>query len=241
MKHRGVILRSALVIFLIGLLLCSNSVILNYEPGANGLGESYEPAYKPLDQLEYEPGQTQVEVRGGTRGTARVWTVDKAIDSIDASNITLDQLYPTITSDNDRTIYCAWQDIRTGDWDIYLSKSTNFGLNWDDDQLVTNATTSDGHQQYPVIVLGSMTEPVLYLVWQDMRNDDGDIYFSYSIDNGETWANEVQVNKESSAVTPPRQWDPAITTDNIGGIYVVWADDSNGNWDILMSTSTNKV
>ena len=160
MKHRGVILRSALVIFLIGLLLCSNSVILNNEPGANGLGESYESAYKPDDQLEYEPGQTQVEVRAGTRSTARVWTVDTAIDGIDASNITLDQLYPTVTSDNDRTIYCVWQDIRTGDWDIYLSKSTNFGLNWDDDQLVTNATTSDGHQQYPAIVFGSMTEAV---------------------------------------------------------------------------------
>ncbi|MCK5559011.1 MAG: exo-alpha-sialidase, partial [Thermoplasmata archaeon] len=240
MKHRGVILRSALVIFLIGLLLCSNSVILNNEPGANGLGESYESAYKPDDQLEYEPGEIQVEVRAGTRSTVRVWTVDTAIDGIDASNITLDQLYPTVTSDNDRTIYCAWQDIRTGDWDIYLSKSTNFGLNWDDDQLVTNATTSDGHQQYPAIVFGSMTEPVLYLVWQDMRNDDGDIYFSYSIDNGDTWANEVQVNKESSAITPPRQWYPAIATDNNGGIYVAWADDSNGNWDILMSTSTNK-
>ena len=73
-----------------------------------------------------------------TRGLSRAWTPDSPLGGIDASSLTMDQLRPDIASDNNRTVYCAWQDIRSGDWDIYFTKSINFGIDWDANILITN-------------------------------------------------------------------------------------------------------
>lgn len=180
-----------------------------------------------------------------TRGLSRAWTPDSPLEGIDASSLTMDQLRPDIASDNNKTIYCAWQDIRSGDWDIYFTKSTNFGIDWDTNILITNSSTSGGHQQYPAIAVAK-SEPVIYTVWQDMRHDEGDIYFSYSINNGGSWVNEIKVNTNSKFNT--YQWYPAIACDNSGSIFVAWADydkdeskpNSKYHWNILLSKSTNK-
>lgn len=180
-----------------------------------------------------------------TRGLSRAWTPDSPLEGIDASSLTMDQLRPDIASDNNRTIYCVWQDIRSGDWDIYFSKSANFGIDWDTNTLVTNLSTSGGHQRYPAIAVAK-SEPVLYTVWQDMRHDEGDIYFSYSINDGGSWVNEIKVNTNSKFNT--YQWYPAIACDKSGSIFVVWADydkdetkpNSKYHWNILLSKSTNK-
>ena len=191
-----------------------------------------------INQNDHALANPSLNVNVSARSTSRAWGSDRLIGGIDNSNITFNQLYPDITSDNNRTLYSVWQDIRTGDWDIYFSKSTNFGLAWTDNLLVTNSTTSDDHQQYPKITTGPETNPVLYVTWQDARNDDGDIYFSYSIDDGNTWSNEVQVNRLSENNTI--QWYPDIACDSNGVIYVVWADNTDDHWDILLSKSKNK-
>jgi PKD repeat protein len=57
------------------------------------------------------------------------------------------------------------------------------------------------------------------------------------MDDGNTWSNEVQVNRLSENTT--NQWYPDIACDTEGVIYVVWADNTNGHWDILLSKSKN--
>ena len=127
------ILAFFLASILLGIIICTFVVNINYNDHALA-----DPA-----------------VYGNTtlRSSSRVWGTDRFIGGIDNSNITLNQLYPDITSDNNRTLYSVWQDIRTGDWDIFFSRSTNFGLAWSDNILVTNSTTSDNHQQYPKMML----------------------------------------------------------------------------------------
>ncbi|WP_455391757.1 PKD domain-containing protein [[Eubacterium] cellulosolvens] len=251
MRSRGVCSTCVIAIFIIGSMLASNILYLStanfesYTAAENHVNaDNYlnleTPTDKNCQKNEIDQPNTQSINTRGTPRSPRSWLSDKLMNAIDTNNITFNQLQPIIESDNNRTLYCAWQDIRTGDWDIFFSKSTNFGFDWSTNQLVTNATSSAGHQQYPAIEFGAASERIIYIVWQDMRNDDGDVFFSYSIDDGKIWANEVQVNKKSSAMTPPRQWNPDIASDTAGGIYVVWADDSNGHWDILLSTSTNK-
>jgi PKD repeat protein len=235
MRYRGILSVSIviMVLVLVGMLLGTTNVCINCMlPDVPGPDETGISRFS----------RDRLGVRGNTH--PRSWATDKPITGIDAGNLTLNQLYPSLASDYNRSLYCTWQDVRTGDWDIFFSKSTNFGLAWSDNLLVTNASTSNGHQQFPKIVLGSRTEPVLYIVWQDMRNDDGDIYFSYSIDEGNSWANEIKINIISPLGT--NQWYPDIAVDQNGYIYVVWADNSDvesddiEDWNILLTKSMNK-
>ncbi len=204
------------------------------------LNQEYQYIDNHYDNLDNNV-VTNDQVIYKTRSMSRAWGVDKKLGGIDSSNITLTQLYPTVASDYNRSIFCAWQDIRTADWDIYFTRSTNFGLDWEPNKLVTNPNTSSGHQQYPKMVLGPTSEPNLYLVWQDARTDDGDIYFSYSTDYGDTWQNEIQINTNSLQNTI--QGYPDIVCDAKGRLYVVWSDlikdGSETQWDIKFSKSVN--
>ncbi len=246
MKFRGASSRIIISLILTGAvtgMIFTNIVDITYnDPTTSSISENPENLG---EEKLWEPENQMLLKNLGTRNNIRLWTNDKMMAGIDSSNLTLNQQYPSITSDNNRSLYCVWQDFRTGDWDIYFSKSTNFGIDWGTNRLVTNPATSTGHQKYPVITINSKPMPVLYTVWQDMRNNYGDIYFSYSIDDGITWASETQINNESSLNT--YQWYPAIASDPSGNIYVVWSefstedhnDDLTYYSDILLSKSTN--
>ncbi len=170
---------------------------------------------------------------------SRAWVDDEKMGGIDVSDLARNQVDPAVISDGEKYTYCVWSDDRNGDWNIYFTKSANAGNVWSTNVHVINATVSLGDQKNPMIALNPANGSHIYLVWQDDRevDDDGDIYFSYSIDRGDSWANETLVNTMSQAKTT--QWYPAVACDRLGNIYVVWSDDSGGDWDVQLSRSTD--
>ncbi|MCX6043638.1 MAG: hypothetical protein NT075_00885 [Chloroflexi bacterium] len=70
----------------------------------------------------------------------------------------------------------------------------------------------------------------LYVVWQDLRNDDGDIYAQRVDATGQRlWAADLRVNSDSGQTT---QSAPTATTDALGNLIVAWADQRNGHHEI---------
>jgi hypothetical protein len=76
----------------------------------------------------------------------------------------------------------------------------------------------------------------IYVVWQDSRGGDRDIYFSRSTSHGATFQTNVQVDDGGAAET----YDPAMATDSSGKIYVVWSDSRGGSQKIFVANSTDK-
>lgn len=76
----------------------------------------------------------------------------------------------------------------------------------------------------------------VYMVWQDERNGNWDIYFAKSTDGGKSFGTNIRVNDDTST---SNQGTPSITIDKNEDIYIVWADERNGNYDIYFSKSTN--
>ena len=75
----------------------------------------------------------------------------------------------------------------------------------------------------------------MYVVWQDNRNGNWDIYASICSDGG-NFSKEVRVTNSNH-----NEINPALAVDHQSPsrVYVAWQDDRNGNQDIYVASSTN--
>ena len=147
--------------------------------------------------------------------------VDSGLDSLGKGR-------PVTVQDSNGNIWVAWDAGTTGSRDIYISELAagveNFGSGV---QLTDNAAD----QCNPAIALGS--DDTLYVVWQDNRRGNWDIYISTSVD-GINWSAETRVTDSND-----NQVNPAIVIDGQNYAHVVWQDDQGGNQDIYVATSSD--
>ncbi len=167
----------------------------------------------------------------------RMWGNEVKLGGIDDSYLVRNQLNPTVVSDKNQYMYCVWEDDRGGDWNIFFTKSANTGQTWNTNISLSNYTTSQGNQLNPVITYQPNNLSNLFVAWQDERNDYGDIYFTYSTDYGNSWINETKVN--TASLDDTNQWYPSIALNNLGEIFIAWTDNSNGDWDIRFTKSSD--
>jgi uncharacterized repeat protein (TIGR02543 family) len=146
---------------------------------------------------------------------------------VDLTNDSYDQCNADITIDDDDKLYVVWQGDNSGSWDIYISTSTN-GSAWSAQRQVTN---SGDDEVNPAIAVDGSEPANAYVVWEDDRNGNGDIYAATS-------SNDFQSsNLWSIATEQSEQSEPAITVDADDTVYVVWTDDRQGTQDIYGASS----
>ncbi|UCC30076.1 MAG: exo-alpha-sialidase [Phycisphaerales bacterium] len=135
------------------------------------------------------------------------------------------------------------------DRDILFSRSTDSGLTWSTLlPLNTNAETDSGNDHFPEVATDGLGNWVA--VWSSNENiagtigTDGDILFSRSTDNGQTWTDPGPLNT-NAASDSGFDLVPQVTANGDGTWVVVWSssDDLDGtidtDWDILASHSTD--
>jgi hypothetical protein len=135
---------------------------------------------------------------------------------------------PAIAVDGGGSAYAVWEDARNGNPDIYFSYRPAGG-DWGSNIRVNDDTTSVVWQEGPAIAVDGGGHA--YAVWQDARNGNHDIYFSYRPAGGD-WGPDIKVNDEPGVVG---QISPAIAVGSSGNAYAVWADSRNGDYDIYFS------
>jgi M6 family metalloprotease-like protein len=150
------------------------------------------------------------------------WVADVRLTSNTANS-----WYPSIAAYGSY-VYIAWQEYRDGNWEIYLRRSENFGVSWPygDQRLTNNNMTST---RPSVAVYGRY----VYVVWEDNRAGNPEIYFKRSTDNGLNWGADTRLTINASGSYLP----------NVAAygayVHVVWEDGRSGNWDIRYRRSTN--
>ncbi|MHC4517824.1 MAG: putative Ig domain-containing protein [Planctomycetota bacterium] len=142
-----------------------------------------------------------------------------------------DQCNPRLAVSGDGQIYVVWQDNQRGNWDIFLSTSSD-GTTW---SRPVQLTDSDGHEIHPAIALDSQSPYRVYVVWQDDRNGNADIYTAYSTN---VFADGTVARATTDAAD---QIDPDIAVDGSGMACLVWADLRNGQADIYGATLVDSI
>jgi hypothetical protein len=131
---------------------------------------------------------------------------------VQVTNDIPDQGNPVIAVDSSDKLYLAWQDNRQGEWDIFVSTSTN-GINW---SMHTKVTEPNSNQTNPAIIIDSSDKA--YITYEDDRNNNIDIYITSSSNSFAT--------KTTSQITsePNDQTTPDLAVDSDDTVYVVWTD-----------------
>lgn len=122
----------------------------------------------------------------------------------------------------DGSFWVVWQqddiDDPNDDGDIYYATSSDGGNNWSASGEVYTGT---GTQLHPRIAPHAQSG-YMYTLWEDERDDDGDIYISrYNPDLESSWGTPVKI---SDAISGTQQREPNLAVDVDGNVYAVWED-----------------
>ena len=143
----------------------------------------------------------------------------------------IDSSHPVTVCDRiSGNTWVAWQAGAVDSRDIYVSKLPAGAGSFDSAVKVTNNAND---QCNPAIALDGNGNP--YIVWQDNRNGNWDIYLSTY--DGTNWSSEIMVHDPNDN----NQVNPAIAIDgqSPNQVYVVWQDDCAVNQEIYIANSSN--
>jgi hypothetical protein len=161
------------------------------------------------------------------------WLNPDVMVNLDITNAS--QKSPAIAVNKSNVILAVWEDGRLGDFDIFFSKSVNGGLTWSPNVRV-NSDDPGNSSTNPSIAVDNSDN--IYVVWQDNRNGNSDIYFAKSSDGGTSWTDpEIRIDDD---VGTENQETPSIAVNSTGAIFVVWEDiRSASDFDIYFAKSIN--
>jgi len=153
------------------------------------------------------------------------WTSDTQL----TSNSSLD-VSPSIMQHHNGTIWVAWYRDMAGNYDIFYKTSPDNGLTWSPE---TRLTTDSSWDLDPSII--QALDGTIWAVWTSYRNNNYDIFYKTSTNNGVSWSPETPLTThgdfdEASAITQARD----------GSLWVVWHSDRKGKqYDLYYETSSD--
>jgi len=129
---------------------------------------------------------------------------------------------PSITQTNDGKIWVTWSSDRYDGRDIFYKTSSDGGTTWSNEFRLTEHI---GNDWTPTII--QITNGTIWVVWHSTREGNYDIYYKTSDDGGGSWSNDLRLTTHSNVDVTP-----SITQTADGEIWIVWASNRAGNYDI---------
>ena len=158
-------------------------------------------------------------------------TVQWAINGVAICSADSDQVNPAIISDGSGGAIIAWQDKRSGNYDIYAQRINASGvLQWS--PSAGDSVCKAVFDQVNIAMVSDRNGGAL-LTWEDYRSNAGtgiaDIYAQkLSAAGVQQWTvNGIGVCTQAAA-----QHGPRIISDGSGGAFITWYDQRAGNYDI---------
>jgi len=125
-----------------------------------------------------------------------------------------------VCSGTNNQIYVVWQS--NG---VKFDKSTNAGTSFGSDFQLSSVSSTNGFPFICVDYSNNATRGNVYVIWDDARSGNSDIWFQRSTNGGTNWlSSPVRVND----VTTNTQFWPVIQCDNNGNLYAMYYDTRTG-------------
>ncbi len=134
---------------------------------------------------------------------------------------------PKLSANADQ-VYLTWEDNSRGDYEVFLSKSSDSGASF---HVPVDISTTTGQSGTPEVVVSGNN---VYAVWMDNTSGNYDIFFTKSTDGGNTFAKPIDITSLKGDSGYPQL---AVWKNNI---YVTWTQTMTGiNYDVYFVKSTN--
>ena len=140
----------------------------------------------------------------------------------------LDKGHPVTACDRDGNLWAAWHAGSVGQRDIYLSRWGPADEGFADPIRLTSDTADQANPDMAID-----TDGKLYVVWQDNRAGNWNVYLKTSPD-GTNWSAETRITDSDD-----NQTTPAIAVHGVSSCHVAWEDDTDGHSDIHVASSSN--
>jgi hypothetical protein len=134
---------------------------------------------------------------------------------VDTGEISKEGFHPSITLDNNGTIFITWMQQYSGNQDIYMCKSTDQGNSFTG--MVRVDTFSIYTYAPDISVVGTDTIYICYITLS-VSPSLNSLFISRSIDGGSTFANTVRINDSVFSHCDK----PSICNTNDDRIHVIW-------------------
>lgn len=138
-------------------------------------------------------------------------------------------LAPKIALDSSNNSFVVWYDTADGQGNIYAQKIATNGTALWPYPIKINGDTGTAEQLNPDL---AVYDNEAYIVWEDHRNDSGDIYLQKISSGGIIqYPSDIKINSDTGN---SRQYQPQIHIDSSGDLYITWLDERNSSSDIYM-------
>jgi hypothetical protein len=124
-------------------------------------------------------------------------------------------------------VYAVWEESLDGTNRIMFAKSTDRGNTFSKPANLTSGVGIDSETP-SIAAFGN----IVYVVWTDNSPGNFDIFFIKSTDGGNTFSKPLNLSND-----PGLSYLPKIATNGKNNVYVVWTDNSPGNYNILFTRS----
>jgi hypothetical protein len=135
--------------------------------------------------------------------------------------------YPPSISVSGLVVHVVWEDNRDGDYEVFYKRSEDGGLTWGQDVQQTNTSALSW---WPSV---SGTDSLVYMVWQDKREGNREIYYKRSADGGLNWGDDTRLTNSSG--------DSKYPNISVSGpvVHIVWCDNRDGDEEIYYNRSAD--
>lgn len=140
---------------------------------------------------------------------------------------------PSIDISDLGNIVVCWEDRRTYNSDVYLQRLNGQGQFIGDNIVVNDNIGNSDQRNCDVIILPNQE---FVVVWDDWRNDWGDIFLQRFSSAGTRLGTNQRVNNDPAGNT---QYYPSISHDLNSNFVITWMDGHSGNWDIYAQIYNN--
>jgi len=188
----------------------------------NSLGDSYIPVVAVSGSnvhvawYDNHDGNNEIYYKRSTDNGIS-WGADTRL-----TNNSGESRYPSIAVSGS-TVHVAWSDNKGGsNYRIYYKRSTNGGISWGAEVLITNKN------YYNIYSALAVNGAVVHIVYVNLNNHGSgyDIIYNKSINDGATWGTEIQLTSN-----PSSSLYPSIAVSGTA-LHVLFQDDRDGNSEI---------
>jgi hypothetical protein len=137
---------------------------------------------------------------------------------------------PQVAVDSQGAVDVVWQaSSGSGGEQTVFETSTDLGVTFGPRVVLSGSSST---AEAPSITIDQNN--VIHVAWQDSSSGTSAILYCNSSDGGSTFSVPVQI---STGVGPATQ--PEIAMDRIGGVNIIWVDQSTGAGQVAISRSTD--